>query len=369
MDKSKYIRNFFAGGNTAYGFYSLYNHILGESGERLIILKGGPGTGKSTLLKKIGNSFLKKGFEVEFFFCSSDSDSLDAVAVPGLKAAVVDGTAPHMIDPAIPGAYDEIINLGEFWDESKLIPYRSEIKCLGETIKGLFRDVYYCLAEAKLILEHLKANNAAIIDLTKVNAATDNLLKKLFEKEKHQGKISRERHLFGSAITPAGVVSHYPSIVRDCREIYLLTGDPGSGKSTLLDRIYQHCRQKGLDIEVYRCGLDPQRIDALVLCQKRTAIIRVNEHHSLNHSSFPCLMKEHVLSLGHFIDTEAYRESALFRRNYQDIFTSLLTRAFANLKKAKNAHLKRESFYVNAMDYSRAEKVGEEITAKLLALL
>ncbi|HHX77594.1 MAG TPA: hypothetical protein GX697_04530 [Firmicutes bacterium] len=369
MDKSKYIRNFFAGGNTAYGFYSLYEHILGNDGERMIILKGGPGTGKSTLLKKIGNSFLQKGFRVEFFYCSSDSDSLDGVAIPALNAAVVDGTAPHVIEPVIPGAYDEIINLGEYWDESKLIPYRSEIKYLSETIKGLFRDVYHCLAEAKLIMDHLKTNNAAIIALAKVNAVTDNLLEKLFAKEKHQGKISRERHLFGSAITPAGVVNHYPSIVKDCREIYLLTGNPGTGKSTLLERIYLISRQKGFDIEVYRCGLDPQKIDALVLCQKKTAIIRVNEHHSLSHASFPCLMKERVLSTSHFIDAEAYRESASFRRDYQEIFTALLAKAVANLKKAKQTHLKRESFYANAMDYTRAEKAGKEITAKLLALL
>ena len=48
--------------------------------------------------------------------CSSDNNSLDGIVIPKLKIAILDGTA-HVVDPVFPGVVDEIINLGQFWDE------------------------------------------------------------------------------------------------------------------------------------------------------------------------------------------------------------------------------------------------------------
>lgn len=57
------------------------------------------------------------GYNLEYMHCSSDSESLDGIVIPAKKVALLDGTAPHVVDPKNPGAVDEIINLGDFWDE------------------------------------------------------------------------------------------------------------------------------------------------------------------------------------------------------------------------------------------------------------
>ena len=41
----------------------------------------------------------ESGLETEYILCSGDPDSLDAVVLPRLGAAVVDGTAPHGTAP------------------------------------------------------------------------------------------------------------------------------------------------------------------------------------------------------------------------------------------------------------------------------
>ncbi len=57
-------RNLYPGGNTPCGFYSYYNYILPQrKAEKIFCIKGGPGTGKSTLMKKIGRHFVDKGEE------------------------------------------------------------------------------------------------------------------------------------------------------------------------------------------------------------------------------------------------------------------------------------------------------------------
>ncbi len=369
MSDKPYIKNYFAGGNTAYGFYSLYDNILGDNGKRLIILKGGPGTGKSTIFKSIGALMYKKGYDVEYFYCSSDSNSLDGVAIPALKAAVVDGTAPHVIDPVIPGAYDEIINLGEYWNEKELIPYRDEIGFLGGIIKEYFTEAYRYLAEAKITLDHLKLHTSAIMDLTSIHAATDNLLEKLLGKESHRGKTSRERHLFASAITPEGLVNHYPSILSECRDLYFLTGDPGVGKSTLLEKVCQGFRQKGIGMEVYQCAFDPQKIDALVIPEKRLGLVKITDHHSFTLPVEQVLYNQITLGLGNFSSSKAYREKTVIRDEYSKSFSSLLGKAISSIKKAKLTHSKREQYYYKAMDFSKVDIAREKIVDKICSLI
>lgn len=96
MKEKGKIKKVFPGGNTAKGFHSYYDNIIGDNWNKLFIIKGGPGVGKSSLMKKIGYEMVEKGYDVEFHQCSSDNNSLDGLVVPALKIAIVDGTAPQV---------------------------------------------------------------------------------------------------------------------------------------------------------------------------------------------------------------------------------------------------------------------------------
>ena len=91
---------YYLGANSPGGFYSLYDQLLdpGEA-EELLILKGGPGCGKSTLMGQVAARAEEQGLRVEYIRCSGDPDSLDAILLPDRRAAIVDGTAPHGIAP------------------------------------------------------------------------------------------------------------------------------------------------------------------------------------------------------------------------------------------------------------------------------
>lgn len=141
------IKNYFAGGNTARGFCSLYDSNL-QGLDRLFILKGGPGTGKSSLMKKFGQEWLEKGYDIEFLHCSSDNQSIDGVIIPGLKVGLVDGTAPHVIEPKAPGAVEEYINLGEAWNSRALNAQKSAIVKLTSQISHSFQKAYATFNEA-----------------------------------------------------------------------------------------------------------------------------------------------------------------------------------------------------------------------------
>ena len=82
--------------------------------QRIFTIKGGPGTGKSSFMKKLVNISIIRVTDIEYHHCSSDNNSIDGVLIKQLNVALFDGTAPHIIDPINPGIIDEIIHLGDF---------------------------------------------------------------------------------------------------------------------------------------------------------------------------------------------------------------------------------------------------------------
>ena len=99
------VTNFFVGANSGEGFQNLFPEMVDlEDTYDLMVLKGGPGVGKATFMREIGRSMEQAGTPVEYLWCSGDPDSLDGVVLPELRCAVVDGTAPHVMEPKYPAA-------------------------------------------------------------------------------------------------------------------------------------------------------------------------------------------------------------------------------------------------------------------------
>lgn len=68
-------------------------------------------------MKRINSALTDAGIETELIYCSSDPASLDGVYAPALNCWIADGTSPHTLEPKYPGAAQEIVDLGRFWDK------------------------------------------------------------------------------------------------------------------------------------------------------------------------------------------------------------------------------------------------------------
>ena len=207
------IRNIFPGGNTPEGFFSYYTYILGQQeANRILCLKGGPGVGKSTFMKKIGQHFAQKGEAVDFLWCSSDPDSLDGIVLRERKIAVIDATSPHVVDPVNPGAVDNIVHLGEFWDGEALKKCKSCVMESNARIKEWFSCAYGYLAAAGKVYDTLGFIYSCGIREGELYKHAAEIVRHEFCHKEITLETGRMKKQFASAITPAGIRNHLESL-------------------------------------------------------------------------------------------------------------------------------------------------------------
>jgi len=353
-------RHMFPGGNTSKGFYSYYDNVLPqENAKRIFILKGGPGVGKSTFMRKVAEAMCEKGFSIEYMHCSSDPNSLDGVVFPDIQVAMLDGTAPHMVDPQNPGAVDEIINLGQFWREEGITENKDKILSINQEIGRYFARAYRYIQAAYSIYRDNEVIYGLAMDHGKANIIIANTVGKLFEGIDVSEIIGKQRHLFASAITPQGLVSFLPSLL-NTEEVIAVDGNPGTGTERLLERVRAAAIERGIYTESYYCALNPQKLEHLVIPELDVSITTRNASHE-------CELKlTREMNFNKFLDDavlEKYHQEISFN---QEEYDKLLNRAIKTIQNAKRLHDDLESYYIPHMNFNEVQKCQETILAKLL---
>ena len=149
------MQRYFLGANSARGFASLYEHFPPEGDVYLHIIKSGPGTGKSGFMKAIARAAQERGLDVHCVLCSGDPDSLDGVYIPALGQAWMDGTAPHVREPAFFGVDSDYVNLGRFFADGLSAEEKQHIRELTARCKSEYSEAYRALSSAAALLPPL----------------------------------------------------------------------------------------------------------------------------------------------------------------------------------------------------------------------
>ncbi|MFC4599802.1 PRK06851 family protein [Cohnella hongkongensis] len=132
-------------------------------GLKRYLLKGRPGSGKSTMLKKLAAAAAERGFDAEVYHCGFDPNSLDMVVVRELGFAIFDSTAPHEYFPDRPS--DEIVDMYERCiaagtDEA----YAEELAPIRQQYSANMKRSIGLLAEARTLLDRLERLYAETAD-------------------------------------------------------------------------------------------------------------------------------------------------------------------------------------------------------------
>ena len=344
---------YFAASNAKSGFYSYFEDCFWRPEiEHLYLVKGGPGTGKSSFLHRVGEEAEKRGYLVEWILCSSDPKSLDGLILQkgDRRIGFCDATSPHAAEPKEPGLREEILNLGQFWDASLLIAHKEELRQLEAQKAEAYRSAYrYLSASGELFSERL-ARLSPYIRQGEIKKAAEK-----FAKEIGVGPGFSTRPSVLTAIGMDGVIKLDTFFALAKRRF--LIEDCHDSAAYFLEEVGRIAIEKKQPIRLSYDPLLPGRIDGILFEDEGIALQIGKE------SSYPT----ERIRMRRFVDVAGLR-AIKGKINYAaQMKRALMGGALESLAEVKAAHFAMEEIYQAAMDFPAKEAYTEEFLKHFFA--
>ena len=355
------IPRFFMGTSTENGFCGfprdLYN--ADETGFAFLI-KSGPGTGKSTLLRALAADFRQKGETVEEFSCSSDPDSLDGIHLPARRVCVFDATAPHVIEPQAWGVKEETVSLGAALDLSALAAKREDIAAAqAKTAAAHARARRFLTGVSELRADRETLATRAL-DTAKTAAVAARLVKAELSAPARPCAFTGVQRRFLSAVTPRGVLSYPETVPLLCPRVIALDDPFAVAAKAVLRALFVAAKKRDLPAIFCPDPLRPADPAHLLLPSLGVAFITADNRFTIQHPARTLHLKR------------CYDEAALKANKNRTAFDkkaerALLSAAVEALADAKIAHDLLEIPYKSAMNFKKVEAVKTALYQRISA--
>lgn len=345
-------QTFFAAANSGKGFVSFYNEIFNsEKIKRRYLIKGGPGTGKSTLMRSIADMAEEVGIKVLYYRCSSDPMSLDGIIL-NESVAVIDSTAPHSVEAELSGARDVIIDLGFFWNADRLYLEREKIKALTEQKKHSYALAYRFLSSAMQSDTASRELVVPYVDKRRIARIGKRLTREIESDGGYECRVGLSRAIgmsgrcaLESYITLAKKIFY----IEDCYGIAYI----------LLCEICEVARQKGCRIAISYDPLTPDIPDSVFFEESKILFVASNEKQKGKIS-----LRRTVDFSGLSVDKK--RAVKAKSRNARQLSKALVDAATDELKDAADAHFELEKIYKAHMNFEALNEYAKKIKAQIV---
>ena len=323
-------KTYFGAANGFYGFRSNFDKIfLPDEIDKLFVIKGGPGTGKSTLMRKI-KEYYSSECDITTILCSSDPDSLDGLLIQkyGVTVGIADGTAPHVIEPQYPGATEEIVNLGDAFDFKFLRSKKEEIILHSSSKKSNYKSAYASLEIAGMIYEYI---TNCFLNLSHYNVAEREIQKYLDQENERNACCMESDFLIGSFSK-----NGYRRLYLDGGEknTVFIKGD-GISEYLFMQRFAEKMKKAGISHTVYPSAFSSDLPDALAT-NKYLYVVTDNKEYT--------------------VDTTKFIPKSCEYDRLKSSYKNFIENAQIALIKASESHFNLEAIYSAAMTFDMNEE-------------
>ncbi len=354
--------NFFLGAVSPQGFVSRYAQCynIDEDGY-IYILKGGPGLGKTDFIKKLIALLSEYDDNIEIIHSSLNPDCYDGVIFHSLRAAVVDGTSPHVLEPRYYDAFETILPLGECCNKDILRESRDEILSLTDKSTQLLERSVRFIAAAGSLLNDTYRLSLTCTDESKVTSFVERTLQKEVKTRKpYPGK---ERCRFLSAVTPNGVVRFDKTVSFYCDKVYIFDDDFGAASNIAMHKLREGILERGCEIISCCCPISPfEKLEHLMVPELRLGFVTANRWHPFDFEN------GRTIHARRFTDLEKLsvrKQRISFNRRA----TQELTDAAASvLQQAKETDTELEKLYRAATDFEKVDEYMKTAVKGILAM-
>ncbi|MBR6532991.1 MAG: hypothetical protein IKT44_00990 [Clostridia bacterium] len=349
---------YFLAANSCEGFVSHFGDCYNPHDNwKAYIIKGGPGTGKSSFMKRVAKSAEERDEKYILCPCSSDPQSLDAVILPDKKTVILDGTAPHTLDPVYPAVCEEILNFGQFWDSGK-IGKSDEIITVTDQNKALHKTAAkYLNAAGQIMLDSYKIA-LSCTKKAQVKTFAEKMCKKYIP---HKSGTPYEWVAFLGGITPNGIITYPETVINSCENLVIISDKFHTVSNGIMNEIRNYCLINGYEIIAIKNPFLPTLLtDHIIIPELSLAFVTETQDIQFEYDA-------RRIHSRRFTSNKMLHNSKERLKLNRKITKSLLDSASNTLDKAKAVHDKLESYYINAMDFEALDEFTEKFCKKVFA--
>lgn len=350
------FEQYFLGANTSDGFCGeFHTNFNNEDGWKVYILKGGAGTGKSTLLKKAAQKLKEKGEKVTVCPCSADYNSLDAVIAQNKRLIILDGTAPHVVEPKYPGVSEIIVNLGEAFKKDGFLGNEKKIieLCKKNSLFHSFAARY--IGAAGKLLNNVFINVMDVTDTKKCENYAENLAKKHIPKTENKDGTIWNRYLMsascGKTVTLLNTLKFYKKVIPIEDEYF-------AASSVIIRAFGAKAKQMGYTVICCKNPFINGALDGVFIPELSLALCVKNRFYNFR-SDLRTVHAER------FFEKEKLKTNKArinLTKKSADILINYATKVIEN---AKEVHDEIEKYYISAMDYEKLDKISQNLLDNL----
>ena len=352
------INSFFFGGVAPGGFSTQLTQIINGKEYYTYILKGGPGTGKSQMMKKIADRFAKDE-DVTCFYCSADPDSLDAVMMHTSKVLVVDGTPPHVSEPRFPGVCQEIVGLGQYWDKAVLEKNREKIIKATELNKSMMAGASNYNKALGLICDDTYTCAEGFADRKRIEEAACSFCDSLFENLERKTGRGRQSIRQLSVMTRNGYTT-LQSAAGSCSKLYILDDELFAASGMFIDFAVARIMEYGYDTKLSPCLLSGRSIsEHLLIDEISTILMTSNPLTKITNAK-----AEHIDCSVFYDKDQMQPYEKHFAANHA-LMDTISGASREMLEDAKLVHDEMEKYYISAMDFEALDGICEKICEEI----
>ena len=347
------MRESFIAANGYNGFRSRYDEVYRDGNfDRLFVIAGGPGTGKSHMMNEVSLAAKNAGADVERIYCSSDPSSLDGVIMEknGRRVAILDGTAPHRRSADLPVARDELIDLGEFWNRGALQKEKNNILALAKEKSDAYARAYCYLSIAGKATALLLKTLEDCINLEKMERSVNREIKRL---SKSENPKSETRY-----ISAFGMRGYKRLSFRENVKSVISVSDEYGSATIYLSFLEKRIRQAGCYdfCELPSCFSD-EETEGVILPRNNLLFLKSAEG------------ADRKINMRRFLDTKAIARNRRDIRCALRVRSQMLDGAQNSMHAVEKAHFALEKIYGAAMDFEKKEECARRTVERVLSCL
>ncbi len=337
---------YFMGISTAKGYDTEF-YIEHESFYGYYI-KGGPGTGKSTLMKKLSDAFPDEN--KSFYYCSSDPKSLDAVVFEDKKFFIADATSPHEGNVKLPFVTGEIIDLASSLEQDKLRDVKDKIIYLNEQNQVCHSLVKKYLSEISVLEEKLISVGKEKIKKIALEKFVNELVtSNLKEKDCKNPTVSYKQRISN---TPCGKLCK-----TDNARLVVLKDELLYASRYIVSEFVKYAVSVGVSTEITKSATLDGFKDLLVFVPELNLMLCAEQNLYENNAE--------VTDLKDLYSNEFSEEIKTFVGFTQNGIKQAEENVKNTLNKALQIHDELEEFYINAIDKHALDKKFNELKRKV----